>query len=114
MGPDVDFTVLTNDMDAYVTGVAWVEDVAGFRAHLIGTRQWGPTERRVMLLPSGFEVEFGFAPPSWADTAPLEEGTAVVVADGMRILHDPDGLLGRLAATVAQRPPVNMGVTAPL
>jgi hypothetical protein len=94
MGSDADFTVLTNDIDAYVTNAAWVEDVAGSRARLIRTRQWGfLTERRVMLLPSGFEVEYGFAPPSWADPAPLDEGTAGVVADGMQILHDRDGCL---------------------
>ncbi len=106
MGSDVDIAVLTDDVDAYVTGTAWVEDVAGPRAHLVGTRQWGLlTERRVMLLPSGFEVEYGFAPPSWADTAPLDEGTAGVVTDGMRILYDPEGLLGRLTAVVAQGAP---------
>jgi hypothetical protein len=41
MSSDVDFTVLTNDVDAYVTNAAWVEDVAGSRARLMRTQKWG-------------------------------------------------------------------------
>lgn len=42
----------------------------------------------------GIEVEFGIARPSWA-TVPLDAGTRAVLADGVRILHDPDLLLER-------------------
>ncbi len=64
------------------------------------TQAWGPlTERRVQLA-SGLVVEWGFAPRSWADVAPLDDGTARVVADGFAVLYDPFGLLEGLVAAV--------------
>jgi hypothetical protein len=46
------------------------------------------------------------APPSWAATAPVDESTRWVVADGVSVLYDPKEVLadlldacGRLQAT---------------
>ncbi len=50
-----------------------------------------------------FEVEIGFAHPAWAEVDSLDPGTQRVVADGCRILHDPDRLLARLCAAVGGR-----------
>ena len=47
----------------------------------------------------GLEVEFGVAEPDWA-RIPLDVGTRAVLADGMRILYDPERLL-ELAANAA-------------
>jgi hypothetical protein len=52
------------------------------------------------VLQSGFEIEFGFAAPSWASTEPLDAGTARVVRDGCLPLHDPSGALELLIAAV--------------
>ena len=41
-------------------------------------------------------MELGVAAPGWAATDPVDPGTARVVVDGMRILHDSDELLARL------------------
>jgi hypothetical protein len=38
-------------------------------------------------------------PPSWA-AVPLDPGTARVLRDGCRILHDPEGLLGHALEAV--------------
>jgi hypothetical protein len=57
-------------------------------------------ERRVQLA-SGLLVEYGFAPLTWADVSPVDEGTARVVADGFSVLYDPVGLLTRLVHAVA-------------
>ena len=53
------------------------------------------TERR-FALPSGLEVELGVAPPSWASTDPVDEGTHRVVTDNVLVLYDPKGILARL------------------
>jgi hypothetical protein len=50
--------------------------------------------RRLWLERVRFEVEIGFVRPSWAELNPLDPGTRRVVADGCRILYDPDRLLG--------------------
>ena len=53
------------------------------------------TERR-FALPSGLEVELDAAPPSWAATDPVNEGTRRVVTDGVSVVYDPKGVLARL------------------
>lgn len=55
--------------------------------------------RHIQTRPN-LEAEYTFAPLSWADTAPVDPGTARVIRDGCRILVDPDGRLARLAAAV--------------
>jgi uncharacterized protein len=97
-GPDSDLDVvlLTTDPEAYAAGTPWTAELPD--AQLVTTREWGPLTERRLRFPSGLEVELGVAPPSWASTEPLDEGTRRVVRDGMRVLHDPDQLLAKLAA----------------
>jgi hypothetical protein len=49
-------------------------------------------------------VEFGVVSPAWASTAPLDDGTRRVVADGLQALYDPDGLLAELVKAAAGNP----------
>lgn len=94
MDSDVDLVVLTTDTRAYLEDDAWLRELGGLR--IVKTRAWGPlTERRFVLL-SGLEVDAGIASPSWVATRPVDAGTRRVVSDGLRIIHDPDGLLARL------------------
>ncbi|GAA2715191.1 hypothetical protein GCM10010429_36100 [Micromonospora olivasterospora] len=51
-----------------------------------------------MRRPSGFEVELGVVPVSWADIDPVDPGTRRVVSDGHRVVHDPAGVLAALSA----------------
>lgn len=48
----------------------------------------------------GLEVEFGITPRLWADL-PVDDGTARVISDGMKIHYDPEGLLTKAARSVA-------------
>ena len=93
-GPDSDLDVvlLTTSPEAYMDSTPWPD------AELVETRDWGGLTERRLRLPSGLELELDIAPLAWASTDPLDEGTRRVVRDGMRILHDPDRLLEKLAA----------------
>jgi hypothetical protein len=64
---------------------------------IVAHREWGVLIERRFALPDGTEVDVGIVPPSWADTDPVDPGTARVVADGLVAVHDPDGLLARLS-----------------
>jgi uncharacterized protein len=100
MDSDIDFVLLTPSKDHYVVKDEWAAEAVSQSADIIRTEEWGPlTERRVRL-PSGLDVEFGFAPPSWAATDPVDPGTARVVRHGCIPLLDPAGLLVRLMAAV--------------
>ena len=87
---------------------------SSIRKHFVPTTSWldaidwkstgvGPTTRRDALygalwsrhvrVDDGLEVEFGFAPLSWATRDPPDPGTARVISGGCRVLYDPDAML---------------------
>ncbi len=57
------------------------------------TRRWGTVTEKRFALSSRLEVEFAVAPPSWAATDPVDEGTRRVVTDGLSVVYDPKGIL---------------------
>jgi predicted nucleotidyltransferase len=88
---DIDLVVLTVDVervvaDAELSRALGAEPV---QAH----REWGVLIERRFVLPEGIEVDVGVVPLSWAGDDP---GTQRVVADGLQIIYDPDGLLAAL------------------
>lgn len=94
MDSDLDVVLLAEDREPFVRDDAWVRALGG--TGLVRTRGWGPVTERRFVLPSGFEVELGVAPPTWAAADPVDGGTRRVVTDGMSIVYDPEGLLARL------------------
>jgi predicted nucleotidyltransferase len=100
-GSDVDVVLLTDSPELYVDSVDWLRDVDGVR--LVRTLAWGAVTERRFAIPSGLEIELDVGTPRWASVDPIDAGTRRVVADGMRVLHDPDGLLRRLVTALQQR-----------
>jgi predicted nucleotidyltransferase len=98
MDSDVDIVLLTEDVGAYSERSAWAEELGA--VGIVRTQTWGVLIERRLAMPSGLEVEVGIAEPSWASTAPIDQGTATVAGDGLVALHDPDGVLGELARAV--------------
>jgi uncharacterized protein len=92
---DVDVVLLTDAPSRYINGEDWLASVGG--VGLINTQRWGVMTELRFALQSGLEVELGIGTPAWASVAPLDDGTRRVISDGMRAIHDPDGLLARLA-----------------
>jgi uncharacterized protein len=106
---DIDIVVLTNAPEFFRADASWL-DAIGWNDVGACPVKWQDEDygvlwsRRLWLEQVRFEVEIGFARPSWAEVNPLDPGTRRVVADGCRILYDPDGLLARLCAAVVRRP----------
>ena len=95
MESDVDLVLLSCRVERYTEDDAWIRDLGC--ESIAGTSAWGALMERRLRMPSGLEVELGVVPPYWAAIYPLDSGTRSVVEDGMRVLHDPDGLLRALA-----------------
>ncbi|SBT40379.1 nucleotidyltransferase domain-containing protein [Micromonospora auratinigra] len=94
MDSDVDIVVLT-DNPGYAEPEVWTGLLGG---DLSRTARWGPLREIRVRRPSGFEIELGVVPLSWAGTDPVDPGTHRVISDGHRVVHDPAGLLAALAA----------------
>jgi uncharacterized protein len=111
-GSDIDLIVLTEDPrsfrdPAWLGAIDW--STANARPAKWSDEEYGAVwSRRVWLSPEG-EVELSFAYTSWANTSPVDSGTARVVQDGCRILYDPDGLLERLVRAVTRSIPDSSG-----
>ena len=87
---DVDLVLLCREPATLIRDAGWTSrfgEVLTRREERYGVM----TSIRVVY-KDGIEAEFGIADASWA-SAPLDSGTFRVISDGMRILHDPDGLL---------------------
>jgi hypothetical protein len=92
---------LTDRPDHYTETTCWAESL-GAQA-IVTTKRWGVLTERRLRIATGLEVEVGVASPSWASTEPLDQGTARIVSDGLRMLYDPDQLLHELVEAVRRR-----------
>jgi hypothetical protein len=101
MDSDVDLVVLTDDTERYLSNDSWIPVAVGGPARLVRTQDWGPLTERRIALQSGLEIEFGFAPRSWASADPVDPGTARVVGDGCSPLIDREQAFARLIVAVA-------------
>ena len=92
-GSDVDLVILTNRVDRYLRDRSWVS-VFGEPAEC-REEDYGRVTSVRAFYESGLEVEYGFTTPDWAE-APVDEGTLRVVTGGMKVLHDPRGIIARM------------------
>ncbi len=96
-GSDVDVVLLTESPANYIYSDEWLAALGDVRP--VRTLEWGVITERRFALPSGLELDVGVGTPAWASAGPLDAGTLQVVADGMRALYDPEGLLAAVAAS---------------
>ncbi len=97
---DIDFVIISSDPCRYVDDSSWICSFGEIKS--CKTEDWGIlTSLRVFFI-DGLEVEFGLSSLEWV-AIPPESGTAEVVADGMKILLDANGLLARLQEEVSRK-----------
>jgi hypothetical protein len=95
---DLDLLVIVDDPAPYTKNTQWASTFGEPRR--LDREDWGAVQSVRVFYVDGSEVEFGLCRPSWASTDPVDPGTAQVIRDGTKILHDPRGLLGRLKSAV--------------
>jgi uncharacterized protein len=99
-GPDsdVDLVVLSTEPDDLCRRGDWLTHFGSVT--LVGQRQFGDVTERRLRRGDGVDIEIGLAPLSWADTNPVDAGTARVVREGFSIVFDPHGTLAELVEVV--------------
>jgi RimJ/RimL family protein N-acetyltransferase len=100
-GPDsdVDLVFLSRDPARYVEQEEWAQEL-GASAVQASARRGVLTEQRLRMA-SGLELDVAIGGPTWASSEPVDPGTARVVREGCRVIHDPEGVLARLQGAVA-------------
>ncbi|HVS80772.1 MAG TPA: nucleotidyltransferase domain-containing protein [Pyrinomonadaceae bacterium] len=94
---DVDLIILTKHSERYISDQSWAS--AFGEVGELKVEDWGRVKSLRVFYKDGLEVEYSFALPDWADI-PVDVGTHRVVSNGMKILFDPRGILGRLKQEV--------------
>ncbi len=99
---DIDLVLLVVDPEEFRADAFWLDAIDWKAAGLSRTAwrdaQYGDLWSRHVGLDDGLEVEFGFAPLSWASCDPLNPGTKRVITDGCRVLYDPDAVRAAVVA----------------
>ena len=81
---DIDLMILSTNRGQYLQNQEWLSLFG--RVNDSWRETWGCVET-VRAMYETIEVEYGFAPPTWAGI-PIDEGTMRVVSAGMTILLD--------------------------
>ena len=98
-GSDIDVCIVASDPESLLSDRSWLELLGQ------GPRVAGPIEdyglvQSLRVRYGALEAELGIASEKWMDL-PIDSGTARVMNDGLRVLHDPEGRLRRAVAFAA-------------
>jgi predicted nucleotidyltransferase len=95
---DIDLVLLCTHPNAFLDDISWARIFGEVKS--CQTEDWGMVTSLRVSYRSGLEVEFGLTTPAWA-RFPIDAGTRQVVSNGMRILLDKEGALGRLLDAIS-------------
>jgi uncharacterized protein len=101
---DADIVLVVDNPGLFRQQSAWMDEIDWAAAGL-GTGRWtecdyGNACSRHLTFDDGAEVEVSFVPPAWTAIDPVDPATRRIARNGMRVVHDPEGLLGRLVAVL--------------
>jgi hypothetical protein len=97
---DADIVLVVDALDDFRSQSAWMAEI-DWNAAGLGPGHWSECDyagacSRHLTFEDGAEIEVSFVPTQWASVEPVDPVTRRVAGNGMRVVHDPDGLLGRL------------------
>jgi hypothetical protein len=102
---DLDLLVLAMSLERWSGSLEWLAATglaAGYQVRAAERARYGRAFSWHIELEREGLLELTFADPSWAEREPIDPGTRRVVADGMGIVADKDGLLTALQQQVEQ------------
>jgi uncharacterized protein len=100
---DVDLSLLVNEPETF-RREDWLDEIRWHEGHVVHWHDadYGAAWSRHLQQSAFGEIEFTFCHPSWADTDPVDAGTAEVVSGGCRVLLDKSGLFEKLLSVVSR------------
>ena len=98
---DIDLVLLSENPDLLLEDTSWVRQFGSPSS--VSREDWGDVTSVRVRYPD-CEMEFGLAGAAWASD-PADPGVGRVVRQGIRILHDPEGILGARVERILATPP---------
>jgi len=98
---DIDLILLSENPKLLLEETSWVRQFGSPSS--VSSEDWGDVTSVRVRYPD-CEVEFGLAGAAWASD-PADPGVGRVVRQGIRILHDPEGILGARVERILATPP---------
>ena len=93
---DIDLVLVTSKPASLIDDRNWLDN---FGEHdVVADEDWGLVQS-IRVFYGKLEVEFGIAALEWVQS-PIDAGTALVMRQPMRILHDPESLIANAIAEV--------------
>lgn len=97
---DVDLVCVVDDPERFRGEHAWMREI-DWPAAGLALKGWtdvdsGRARARHLTFDGGEEVEMSFVDRTWANTDPVDPITRRIAGEGLRVLHDPHQVLGRL------------------
>jgi len=96
---DIDFCIITTDPISLLEDRTWITDF-GSDARVAGEVEDYNLVQSIRVFYGATEAEFGVTDQAWMEL-PIDDETAAVMNDGLRILYDPEGRLGRAVTYAA-------------
>ncbi|MEZ5853433.1 MAG: hypothetical protein R3D67_01305 [Hyphomicrobiaceae bacterium] len=101
---DLDLVLVVDDPNHFRNDTAWMTEI-DWKAAELGPGHWSECDyaqacSRHLKFDDGAEVEVSFVAPQWAATDPVDKDTRRMAGTGMRVVHDPGGLLGKLLSVL--------------
>jgi len=90
--------ILTTGIARYFENRSWISQFGDVGECKV--ENWGRVKSLRAFYKDGTEIEYNFSTPDWAGV-PVEKGTHQVVANGMKIIYDPQCVLKVLQETVS-------------
>lgn len=89
---DVDLVLICTNRERLLLDFSWTRIFGPVLS--VALEPYGLVESVRVTYENGPEVEFGITTVDWV-ALPVDEGTAGVMRDGLRVIYDPSGRLAR-------------------
>lgn len=87
---DVDLVLICTNRERFLLDPSWARHFGLVLS--VTFESYGLVKSVRVIYENGLEVEFGMTTLDWV-TLPIDEGTAGVMRNGLRVLYDPSGRL---------------------
>lgn len=97
---DIDLVLIVDEPKRFFENFEWAN--AFGKVTSLTVEDWGLVRSLRVEFEEGLETEFGFTSQEWCQSEQIADGTGRVIADGAKIIYDPNDIAKRLLQAVQE------------